>query len=130
MKDHFKKIRNYLLDLEVSIIAEDSVNETFIIQKEEDGVMNMIVALADPVLILEQHLFEIKNENIELYKNILMKNRDVIHGAMVLDEEGKNLLFRDTLEIDNLDKNELEASIEALSLLLSEFGEEIIAFAK
>lgn len=128
--DNFNKVKEYLLNLEISIISEDTQNGVFVIQKEEDGIMNMVIAIADPIVILEQTLFEVKNESIELYKTILKKNRDVIHGAMVLDDDGKKIIFRDTLEIENLDQNELEASIVALSLLLSEFGEEILNFVK
>ncbi|MBN2664155.1 MAG: hypothetical protein JXR68_10940 [Bacteroidales bacterium] len=130
MKENFKKVREFLFDLEMTIVSEDTVNEIFVVQKEDDGVMNMVIALADPVLILEQQLFEIKTESIDLYKQLLMKNRDIIHGAMVLDEEGKTLLYRDTLELENLDLNELEASVESLSLLLSEFGEDILKYAQ
>lgn len=128
--DNFNKVKEYLLNLEISIISEDTQNGVFVIQKEEDGIMNMVIAIADPIVILEQTLFEVKNESIELYKTILKKNRDVIHGAMVLDDDGKKIIFRDTLEIENLNQNELEASIVALSLLLSEFGEEILNFVK
>jgi len=32
-----------------------------------------------------------------------------------LNEAGDTVLYRDTLEVENLDKNELEASFEALS---------------
>jgi len=130
MKDSFKKIREFLFDLEITIVSEDAENEIFVIQKEDDGVMNMIVALADPVLILEQQLFSIKEESIDLFKKLLQKNRDIIHGAMVLDEDGKVILYRDTLELENIDLNELEASIESLSLLLSEFGQDILKYAQ
>lgn len=131
MQNNFSKIRNFLFELEISIISEDEKNQTFVIQKEDDGVMNMIIAIADPILILEQQLFSIKNNSDnDLYKTILKKNRDIIHGAMVLDDTEKNIIYRDTLEIENLDLNELEASIESLSLLLSEFGEIILKYAK
>lgn len=130
MRENYTKVRDYLLDLEITIISEDKVNSIFVIQKEDDGVMNMVVAIADPVIILEQPLFEIKTENINLYKSLLIKNRDIIHGAMVLDAEGKTVLYRDTLELENLDKNELQASIEAISMLLGEFGDDILKFAK
>ncbi len=130
MNENYKKVREYLLNLEITIVSEDNVNGIFVIQKEDDGVMNMVVAVADPILILEQPLFNVKNESIDLYKTLLKKNRDIIHGAMVLDEEGKTVLYRDTLEIQNLDQNELEASIEAISMLLTEFGEDILKFAK
>ena len=63
-------------------------------------------------------------------KKLLQKNRDIIHGAFVLDETGQKVIFRDTLQIENLDLNELEASLNSLSLLLSEFSEQIINFSK
>ena len=40
------------------------------------------------------------------------------------------MIFRDTLQIENLDLNEIEGSLTSLSLLLSEFTDEIIAFSK
>ncbi|MEA3451253.1 MAG: molecular chaperone Tir [Bacteroidota bacterium] len=130
MNENYTKIREFLFELEITIVSEDNDNGIFVIQKEDDGIMNMIVAVADPVLILEQPLFDVKNESLDLYKTLLMKNRDIIHGAIVLDNEGKKVLYRDTLELKNIDINELEASIESVSLLLSEFGQEIINFAK
>ena len=129
MKDYFKKVREYLLNLEVTIVSEDAEDEVFVIQKEEDGVMNMVIVVSDPLVIIEQVLFTVKEGSIDVYKRLLMKNRDVIHGAMVLDEDGK-IIYRDTLQVSSLDYNELEASIESLSLLLSEFGDEILTLAK
>jgi hypothetical protein len=58
-----------------------------------------------------------------------MKNQDIIHGAFVIDESGEKILFRDTLQLENLDLNELEASINSLSLLLSEYSDELIKFS-
>ena len=53
-----------------------------------------------------------------------------MHGAFVLDETGQKVIFRDTLQLENLDLNELEASINSLSLLLSEYSEQILNFSK
>jgi hypothetical protein len=39
-------------------------------------------------------------------------------------------LFRDTLQLANLDFNELDASINALSLGLASFADELIALSK
>ncbi|MBT6225163.1 MAG: molecular chaperone Tir, partial [Candidatus Scalindua sp.] len=39
-------------------------------------------------------------------------------------------IFRDTLQLENLDKNELEASITALSIALAEYAGELIEFSK
>ncbi len=91
---------------------------------------DLILGIAPPILIMEQHIFNIKNRNQEVLKKLLQKNRDIIHGAFVLDETGQKVIFRDTLQIENLDLNELEASLNSLSLLLSEFSEQIINFSK
>jgi hypothetical protein len=57
-------------------------------------------------------------------------NRELVHGAFVIDEGGTKLLFRDTLQLANLDFNELDASINALSLGLASFADELIALSK
>ena len=50
-------------------------------------------------------------------------------GAFALDEDGQMVLYRDTLQLANLDANEVQGTIEALSLALAEFGDELIAFS-
>jgi len=127
---NFLKIKNYILELEYSIISEFEDNQVLVVEKEESGIKNMIIACADPIVIMEQFLFNIKVDEKEVYKTLLKKNRDIIHGAFVMDDDGKKVIFRDTLQIENLDKNELEGSLNSLSLLLSEFSSEIIKFAE
>ena len=100
------------------------------ISKESEGIKNLILGIATPILIIEQHIFNIKNPSTEVYKSLLKKNRDIVHGAFVLDETGEKVIFRDTLQIENLDLNELEASLNSLGLLLSEYSEQIINFSK
>ncbi len=57
-------------------------------------------------------------------------NRTMVHGAFVLDdEEGNRVLFRDTLQLENLDRNELEGSIQALGLALAENGAELLEYS-
>ncbi len=127
---HFDKVRDYLMELEYSIINEDKENEVFVVESEEDGISNLIIGVADPILIIEQYLFDLKNDDGSVAKQLLMKNRDIVHGAFALDETGEKVLFRDTLQVENLDLNELEGTLTSLSLLLGEFTDEIIAFSK
>ncbi len=127
---HFDKVRDFLMELDYSIIKEDKTNGIFIIESVDDGIKNLVIGIAEPILIIEQHLFELANESTEIYKSLLMKNRDMVHGAFVMDDAGKSIIFRDTLQIENLDSNELEGSITSLSMLLSEYSDEIISFSK
>ena len=55
-------------------------------------------------------------------------NRSLVHGAFVLDDAAKYVFFRDTLQLENLDLNELEGTIQALSLALAENGAELLGY--
>jgi len=130
MANDFDKVRDYLMELDYSIVKEDKEDAVFVVESEVDGIKNLVIGCADPILIMEQHLFEITNPKNDVYKQLLVKNRDLVHGAFVLDEGGTKVLFRDTLQLENLDLNELEGSLNSLSLLLSEYSDEIIKFSK
>lgn len=126
----FSNIKNWLLDLEYNIQLENEEHQSFIIEKENEGIKNMMIVIAPQILIVEQFLFRCKNNQHDVYKQLLVKNRDIVHGAFVLDESGEKVIFRDTLQTENLDKNELIATINSLSLLISEYSTEMISFSK
>jgi hypothetical protein len=130
MEEKFDTIKNYLIELNYNITHEDSKEGVLIIQNQDEGINNLILGIADPILIIEQYIFKITKPDESIFKQLLQKNRDIIHGAFVLDETGEKVIFRDTLQIENIDLNELEGSINSLSLLLSEFSDSIIQFSK
>lgn len=130
MKEQFNIIKNYLLELNYTITHEDEKDGIIMIQNQSEGINNLIIGIANPILIIEQYIFKITNPSENIFQQLLQKNRDIIHGAFVLDETGQKVIFRDTLQIENLDLNELESSINSLSLLLSEYSENIIQFSK
>jgi len=130
MKDYYQHVKNHLLELDYDISHENTAEGLFVIQKESYGIKNLIIGVAPPIVILEQFIFDIKTSSIEILQSLLIKNRDIIHGAFVLNDDGSKVIFRDTLQIENLDQNELEASLNSLSLLLSEYSEHIINFSK
>jgi hypothetical protein len=127
---HFEKVKHYLTELNYAIIAEDPKEELVVIEKEDEGIKNMVVDCEDPILIIEQFIFEVKNGgSADLFKSLLQKNREIVHGAFVLDDSGTKVLFRDTLQLETLDVEELEASLSSLTLLLNEYYDDIIQFA-
>ena len=127
---YFKKIESYISKLGYSVSYQDEKTGIFLIEREQDGIKNLILGVAPPILIMEQYIFTIKNDNAEVLKSLLQKNRDIIHGAFALDEEGRKVIFRYTLQIENLDINEFEGAVHSLGLLLSEYYEQIIEFSK
>jgi hypothetical protein len=127
---YFLKIKAYLLELGFDICHADEPAHLLVVDKPELGIRNLVIGCGDPLLILEQYLLELPAPSLDIYRQLLQKNRDIIHGAFALDDTGRRLIFRDTLQIDSLTLPELEACINSLGLLLSEFADELIQFSK
>ena len=130
MENNFSKVRNYILELGFNISIENEDDQVFVIQDENIGIKNLVIGCSDPILIMEQYILDVPNSNNNMFKELLQKNRDIVHGAFVLDETGDKVIFRDTLQLENLDRNELQGSINSLTLLLSEYGGRLIEFSK
>ena len=127
---HFLNIEKYIVDAGYSISYKSREEGIFVIENLADGVQNLIVGVATPVLIFEQYLFTLTEDRMDIFKELLMKNRDIIHGAFALTDDGQKVIFRYTLQMHNLDFNEFEAAVNSLSLLLSEYSEQLIQFSK
>jgi hypothetical protein len=130
MKNHFNITRDYLLELNFNIVKENRADGIMVVEKEDFGIKNLILGVSPPILIMEQFIFSVHNQFEKIFRNLLQKNRDIIHGAFVLDETANRVIFRDTLQIENMDLNEFEASLNSLSLLMSEYSDQIIEFSK
>ena len=124
----FDKVKSFIMDMGFSISHEDSKEELIVIDDDERGINNLVIDCESPILILEQVIIPMPQSSTDFCKRILQINRTLVHGAFVLDEEGTTLLFRDTLQTENLDRNELEGSIDALSLALAEYAGELVSF--
>lgn len=127
---YFATIKGYLLELGFDICHADERESVFVVDKPELAIKNLVIGCGDPLLIMEQYLLDLPAPSLEVYQRLLQKNRDIIHGAFALDESGRKLIFRDTLQIETLDLPEFEACVNSLGLLLSEFSEELIQFSK
>jgi hypothetical protein len=109
---------------------EEPHEELVVIDDEDRGIKNLVIDCEAPILILEQVIMSMPESSSDFCKRLLQINRTLVHGAFVLNEEGTTLLFRDTLQLENLDRNELEGSIDALSLAMAEYGGELVSFAR
>lgn len=129
MKNNFKKVKDYLLELEYSIISEDAAEELIVIENADAGISNLIVDCEEPILILELHLFDLQNETVDTLRRFLQMNREIIHGAISIDETGKKVILRDTLQLENLDLNELQGTLNSFEVFLSENANELISIS-
>lgn len=131
MGDCMEKLKSYLAELDIAIIEEDPTEELLIVEDQDSGVTNLILDCEDPILIIEQLIMPVpETAGASFFKRLLQMNATLVHGAFLLDEEAKHVFFRDTLQLENLDKNELEGSIRSLALAMAEHGDELIDMSK
>lgn len=130
MSDALNQVREYVLDLGLAIEREIPDEEILIVHDEERAISHLVIDCEDTVLVLEQLIIHLSGSaDAAVYKRLLQMNRELVYGAFVLNEEGNALLYRNTLALENLDLNELESTLNALSLGLAENGDELLTFA-
>ena len=127
---YFDTVKQYLLDLQLSIVSADPAEGLMVVEDEDRGLKNLVVDCEEPILVFEQIIMPVPSNPGDMFRRLLQMNRCTVQGAFALDEEGKRVLYRNTLQLANLDPNEVEGTIEALSLTLAEFASELIAFHK
>jgi len=113
-------------DIEGFLIRMDldyeEVDEGMFLAHGDNGGAGVVVHHSDPVLVLRLKMMDLpaepEDELTGLYRTLLELNAtDIVHGAYGI-EEGE-LILTDTLELENLDFTELQASIESLQLAAS-----------
>ena len=81
----------------------------------------VVVHFAPPVVILRVRVMELPDSEprrSELFRQLLEYNaRELVHGSYGL--EGNHVVLTDTLELENLDFNEFEASFDSITLALA-----------
>ena len=130
MAEHFDRVKGYLLDLGLTITAEDEAEELVVVDDEDNGITKLFVDCEPPIVILEQLIGHVPADPGNLFVRLLQMNNTLVHGAFVLDEDAARIFYRDTLQLANLDVNELEGSIDALSLAMAEYGAELLGYLK
>ncbi|MBN2054563.1 YbjN domain-containing protein [bacterium] len=129
MSQLFSRLKSIVSDLGLGIEKEVPAEELLVVSNEERGIANMIVDIEDPLIIIEQPIMAVAGDNAVLFRRLLQMNRELVHGAFVLNEDASMVFFRDTLELHTMDQSELESSINALSLALAENATELLHLA-
>jgi len=129
MSDVLDQVREYVLELGLAIESEIPEEEILIVNDEDRAISHLVIDCEDTILVLEQLIVKLPSTvNPSVYKRLLQINRTLVFGAFVLNEEGDTLVYRNTLALENLDLNELEGTLNALTLALAENGEELLTF--
>lgn len=113
-------IESYLDRLEGGTAAVRELEPGLWVVRTRDDA-EVVVHYAPPVVILRVRVMELpaaEPRRSELFRQLLQFNaRELVHGSYGL--EGDHIVLTDTLELENLDYNEFEASFDSLTLALA-----------
>ncbi len=126
MSRYFDKILDFSNRLDLRVVHQDREEELIVVSNEEKGIYRMVIDCEFPILIFEQLIYEINASSERHYLELLKMNRNLIHGAFVVNDDGTQMIYRDTLQLENLDFNEFEGTINALSLGLAEYSGDLM----
>ncbi len=117
MADVIKTIEDYIL--QGNWVAQKLDNATWTINDEFEGIDNLVIYYEDPIIIFRIKLMEIPAQKKEAFfeKLLRLNSESMVHGAYAL--EGNNVIIVDTLQGENLDFNEFQASIESVYMALA-----------
>jgi hypothetical protein len=89
---------------------------------------NIVVTLEPPLVIFRMKLMEVPNKRREEFFKLLLEINasDMIHGAYGIEDN--NVVLIDTLQAENLDYNEFQATLEALMLSSTQDYQKLRAF--
>ncbi|MDQ3556498.1 MAG: YbjN domain-containing protein [Gemmatimonadota bacterium] len=94
-----------------------------------DGV-RIIVNHSPPLLIFRVKVLDVPDSErrcAELYRRLLELNAtDLVHGAYGI--EGEDVILTETLELENLDFSEFQATIDSFGMALAGHLEELAPF--
>jgi len=112
------KIEQYLIELKYSY--REVKPNFWLLDDAENNIEGIVVMYADPLVIIQVLVMDVPKLNVhEFYRKLLELNAsDMIHGAYGL--EGNKVVIIDTLRYDTLDFPEFRASLDAISLALTQ----------
>lgn len=113
-------IQSFLDRLETgSLTVMEIEPNLWLVRTTEDA--EVVVHYAPPVVILRVRVMELpasEPRRSELFRQLLEYNaRELVHGSYGL--EGDHVVLTDTLELENLDFSEFEASFDSITLAVA-----------
>ena len=113
-------IQSFLDRLEGGALTVMEIEPNLWLARTPDDA-EVVVHFAPPVVILRVRVMELpasEPRRSELFRQLLEYNaRDLVHGSYGL--EGDHVVLTDTLELENLDFSEFEASFDSITLALA-----------
>lgn len=124
-----KDVEAYLGRLNRQFSPVDTEPGTFLIRSGEK-FPPIALRVDPPLVVLRIHIGDApKTDNVEIYRKLLQLNaRSLVHASYGLEDE--RIVLSAALELENLDFNELQATLDELDLALAEQVPELAELSK
>ena len=95
------------------------------VESTDNNVENIIMSYEDPILLLRVNLMKVPGAGREaFYERLLKLNAtEIPHGAFGIEND--IVVVIDTLQVENLDRNELQASIDSIGFTVAQYYSEL-----
>jgi hypothetical protein len=118
-------VQAYLMKMELP--SEEPRENTWMVGGL-DGLDNLIITLAGPVLVFRVKVMDIPHaQREELFRTLLELNAtEMMHGAYGI--EGESVVIMDALQLENLDYNEFAATVDDITLAVASHHSRLAKF--
>jgi hypothetical protein len=120
-------VESFLLRMELD---HEEVDEgMWVVRAASDGA-GLVVNHTPPVLVFRVKVLDVPEDESQcasLFRRLLELNAsDLVHGAYGLEES--DVILTETLELENLDFNEFQATVDSMFMALAGHVEELAPF--
>lgn len=113
-----QKIESYLVNLDIPY--EDLGDNTWIINDQNSGLEQVAVAVNEPLVVVRVKVMELPRKNREEFMLTLLKlnGSDLVHGAYAVVDN--DVILIDTLNYETMHQEDFQATLDAVSMALTE----------
>lgn len=121
-----EKVEGFILEIETPYEEIDD-GLWILYESEENTTAKLVVSYSEEIIHFRMKVMDLPKDDCALFKTLLSLNATgITHGAFAI-EEGSVILI-DSLQTENLDFNEFQASVESLFLCLVETYDKLSQF--
>jgi len=125
-----KDVEAYLEKLNRAHTAVAGQEGTFLLHPGSDAMPPMVVRVDPPLVIVRVHVGDAPDgAPAGLFRKLLELNvRSLVHASYGL--EGNRIVLSSALELENLDFNEIEATVDEIDLALAQQVPDLVRLAQ
>jgi hypothetical protein len=116
-----KDVEAYLGRLSRRFSAVEGETGTFLVQSS-DAMPPVVVRVDPPLVVVRVHIGDVKGDahaNAAMFEKLLQLNaKALVHTSFGLEDS--RIVLSSALELENLDYNELEATLDEIDLTLAQ----------